>query len=504
MTYLKTRLRPSSRQLFQLLLLICLTVPCGSGNGRPALRAASGAGPAVSGMRSVIPGDQPAPRGSGPVVPGAWSLPVGDQPAAPGDKRPLAFPGAEGFGKYTTGGRGGRVIIVSNLNDSGEGSLRKAIRVKEPRVIVFAVSGTIALESPLDINHGNLTIAGQSAPGGGICLKNFATNIKADNVIIRYLRFRLGDESRQESDAFGGTNGRSGIIIDHCSVSWSTDECASFYRNRNFTLQWCIISESLNASVHSKGEHGYGGIWGGEGASFHHNLLAHHSSRLPRFSGSSSTLNSPEELVDFRNNVIYNWGHNNTYGGEKGRYNVVNNYYKPGPATRKSVRERIVNPSEPYGKFFVSGNYMAGSPEVTADNWKGGVQCDDPASAFEAKAFPVEEIPVQTAGEAYREVLEDAGASLWRDAVDERVVREVRKGTASYGEKGIINSQKEVGGWPVLKQEPAPADSDRDGMPDKWERRKGLQAGDPSDASRYDLDKQYSNIEVYLNGLVLP
>lgn len=414
----------------------------------------------------------------------------------------LAFPGAEGFGKYAAGGRGGRVIVVSNLNDSGEGSLRQAIRVKEPRIVVFAVSGTIELESPLDINYGNLTIAGQSAPGEGICLKNFATNVKADNVIIRFLRFRLGDESRQESDAFGGTRGRSDIIIDHCSVSWSTDECASFYRNSNFTMQWCIISESLNASVHVKGKHGYGGIWGGEGASFHHNLLAHHSSRLPRFSGSSSTLNSPGELVDFRNNVIYNWGHNNTYGGEKGRYNMVNNYYKPGPATRESVRERIVNPSEPYGKFFVSGNYLAGSPEVSADNWNGGVQCDDPDSAFHAEAFPVETIQTQPAPAAYRDVLKYAGASHRRDAVDKRIVREVRKGTAAYGEKGIIDSQEEVGGWPVLKQEPVPADTDQDGMPDKWERRNGLRPGDASDASGYSLDKQYTNIEVYLNSLV--
>lgn len=419
-----------------------------------------------------------------------------------GSMRAPAFPGAEGFGKYATGGRGGRVIVVTNLNDSGEGSLRKAIRVKEPRIIVFAVSGTIDLESPLDINYGNLTIAGQSAPGDGICLRNFSTNIKAGNVIVRYLRFRLGDESRQESDAFGGTKGRSDIMIDHCSVSWSTDECASFYRNSDFTMQWCIISESLSLSVHTKGRHGFGGIWGGKGASFHHNLLAHHSSRLPRFSGSSSTRNSPDELVDFRNNVIYNWGYNNTYGGEKGRYNMVNNYYKPGPATKESVRERIVNPSEPYGQFFVSGNYVAGSREVTADNWNGGVQCEGPDAAFHAGEFPVEAIRTQNAADAYRDVLKYAGASLHRDAVDKRIVREVRKGTATYGANGIIDSQQNVGGWPVLEQGAVPADSDRDGMPDQWERRKRLRPDDPSDASEHTLDARYTNVEVYLNSLV--
>src|SRR6187549_1210209 len=279
-------------------------------------------------------------------------------------EKSLAFPGADGFGKYATGGRGGAVYIVSNLNDEGPGSLREAVKKKGPRTILFSVSGTIELKSPLFINSGDVTIAGQSASGDGICLRDYPVSINADNVIIRFIRFRLGDVTKLQEDAFGGTKSKSRIIIDHCSMSWSTDECASFYRNKDFTLQWCIISESLNQSVHEKGEHGYGGIWGGEGASFHHNLLAHHTSRMPRFSGSNTTPNSPEELVDFRNNIIYNWQINNTYGGERGRYNVVNNYYKPGPST-KSKKPWILNPSSPYGKFFVTGNCLYGNDVIS-------------------------------------------------------------------------------------------------------------------------------------------
>lgn len=416
--------------------------------------------------------------------------------------QPLAFPGAEGFGKYTTGGRGGSVLVVTNLNDDGPGSLREAIRKKGPRIIVFAVSGYIDLKSPLFINNPDVTIAGQTAPGDGITLRHYPLKVSTENVIIRYLRFRLGDVSKIEEDAISGIRQKN-IIIDHCSVSWATDECASFYGNENFTMQWCIISESLNSSVHSKGDHGYGGIWGGRKATFHHNLIAHHNSRLPRFSGSASVPNAPDELVDFRNNVIYNWMNNNTYGGEKGRYNVVNNYYKPGPSTKSSRKARILDPSVPYGKFFVAGNVLEGFENITRNN-KLGITNNAADSALVSKSFEVERINEHSARQAFELVLLGAGASLVRDAVDLRIVEEVKNGTASFGKNkdGIIDSQNDVGGWPELKTVPAPTDSDNDGMPDDWEQKNRLNPNDASDAARYTLSKTYTNIEVYINGLV--
>lgn len=288
-------------------------------------------------------------------------------------------------------------------------------------------------------------------------------------------------------------------------MSWTTDECASFYDNENFTMQWCLIAESLNKSVHEKGEHGYGGIWGGLGASFHHNLIAHHNSRNPRFCGARYHKQPKRELVDFRNNVIYNWGINSAYGGEQGNHNMVNNYYKPGPATPTKLQNRLINPWQPYGKFYVSGNVVVGDTVVSRNNLLGGVQCDHPDSVLATQPFLVETIAEQTAQEAYEQVLTKAGASYRRDATDARIANDVRTGTASFGsqKKGIIDSQKDVGGWVTLKQKPAPADTDADGMPDQWETDKGLDPGNPADASQLTLDEKYTNIEVYLNGLVL-
>lgn len=411
----------------------------------------------------------------------------------------LAFPGADGFGKFTTGGRGGKVLVVTNLNDNGPGSLRDMIQKKEPRIIVFAVAGNIKLESSLDINYGNLTIAGQSAPGGGITLQGYPIKVKGDNVIIRYIRSRLGDELKVQDDAMSAIRVKD-VIIDHCSLSWATDECGSFYDNENFTLQWTILSESLNKSIHEKGEHGYGGIWGGKRASFLYNLLADHNSRNPRFNGARYHKEPAKEWVDFRNNVIYNWKGNSSYAGEEGQYNIVNNYYKAGPAT-KSNRDRIVEPYEPYAKFYVNGNVVAGFENVTLDN-SLGIQGVDPSQVEVNEVFDFAGVNTMSAKDAFKVVLENAGANYSRDTIDKRIVEEVASGENQFGINGIINSQSEVGGWPMLNQGKAKLDSDQDGMPDEWETKNGLDPKNSSDSKGFDLDKNYSNVEVYLNSLL--
>ncbi|HDR50573.1 MAG TPA: pectate lyase [Mariniphaga anaerophila] len=419
-----------------------------------------------------------------------------------------AFPGAQGGGMFVTGGRGGDVYVVSSLEDNtSEGTLRWAVNKEGPRTIVFAVSGTIFLNSELRINNGDLTIAGQSAPGGGITLANYSVRVAADNIIIRFLRFRMGDDKAYEGDAIWGRRQKD-IIIDHCSMSWCTDECASFYDNENFTLQWSIVAESLNESVHGKGAHGYGGLWGGYNASFHHNLLAHHKSRNPRFYGIRDGIE--REKAEMVNNVIYNWGSNSAYGGEGGEYNIINNYYKAGPAT-KSNRSRIFEAyyEGTYGKFYLNGNYVEGFEDVTADNWLGFdlKSGGNKESLKVVTPFDITEVDFTSPQEAYEKVLEHAGASLWRDAVDERIVEETASGTATFGGSwgaglGIIDTQGTVGGWPDLEAGEAPVDSDNDGMPDAWEIEKGLDPSDPADANGYDLSSYYTNLEVYLNNLV--
>ena len=427
----------------------------------------------------------------------------------------LAFPGAEGFGRFTTGGRGGIVYEVTNLNNTGPGSLRQGLEMSGARTIVFRVSGTIDLATDIKIRNGNLTIAGQTAPGDGITIKGSGLVIDANNIIIRYIRIRPGDITGRELDALWGRQ-RSDIIIDHCSLSWSTDEVGSFYDNERFTLQWCILSESLYESVHGKGRHGYGGIWGGKnGATFHHNLLAHHTSRNPRFNGARYTTTTETEFVDFRNNVIYNWGSNSAYGGEGGNHNIIANYYKPGPATQSGAKQyRIVDPdfsaTVPLGKWYVAENYVAGNATVTADNWSGGVQGLTATQLAEARVevpFAAAPVTTQTAVDAFESVLEHVGVSHRRDPIDMRIVEETRTGTATYGGvygagKGIIDTQETVGGWPELEEGTAPVDTDKDGMPDEWELANGLNIADPADRNG-DLDEDgYTNLEEYLNSLV--
>ena len=444
----------------------------------------------------------------------------------------FAFPGAEGAGKNTTGGRGGRVIKVTNLNDSGPGSLRAATDATGARIVVFEVSGNIKLRSRLQIRNGDITIAGQTAPGDGICLQDYETNITASNVIIRYLRFRLGDTNVAtiESDALWGREIEN-IVLDHCSMSWSIDEVSSFYHTKNFTMQWCTITESMNNSGHAKGAHGYGGIWGGSPASFHHNLIAHHTNRNPRFDGGLRYSNGSgtgigkygRDRVDFRNNVIYNWSGNSVYGGENGEYNIVNNYYKFGPATPSNRRNRIMqvskdnataapNPSAyglGYGAFYITGNYVFGNTTVTANNWIGGVDFDSGitrAMAERTAPFDVLGIPVHTAEQAFEKVLDYVGASLRRDAIDTRIVGEVRNGTATFSGsvsrlQGIIDKQSDVGGWPTLLSLNPLMDTDGDGMPDTWEIERKL-SPTVANANGKDLSTGYDNIEVYLNSIV--
>ena len=464
------------------------------------------------------------------------------------EEKTPAFPGAEGFGRYVTGGRGGNVYHVTSLADDGsEGTLRWALGKSGVKTIVFDVSGTIHLQSSLDISIGNVTIAGQTAPGDGICVADYPVSIKANNVIVRYMRFRLGNKNVLANgadgwDGFGGFD-QQDWIIDHCSVSWSIDECLSVLGNKNTTVQWCLVAQSLVNSGHSKGAHGYGGNWGGSGASFHHNLIAHHGSRTPRLGPRPTT--QLDERMDMRNNVIYNFGGNGCYGGEGMNVNIVNNYYKPGPGSptdKKGYRiagigirtNTYVNTYPAYapalhlwGKYYVTGNYNSKYPQLNQDNWTYGIinQIDasgcDGTFTQETKdsiklAEPIDYILTTThsAADAYDRVLDFAGASLHRDSFDELMVSDTRNGKATYTgsglSKGFVNSQDDNkpsdadaswSAWPTLASKEAPKDTDGDGMPDEWELANALDPTNPKDGKTIGADG-YSNLENYLNSLV--
>lgn len=505
----------------------------------------------------------------------------------------LAFPEAEGFGKYTIGGRGGHVITVNTLDDYAtgeeaiEGSLRwalnqyvrtdsvyqtyaskvdgsdslvkKPITVYEPLTIVFNVSGTIWLKEELRIKRDYLTIAGQSAPGDGICIAGnsvivngatggemFHWGPRRRDVIIRYLRFRPGPPRDADGNITGSfvtygldVENYENVIIDHCTITWANEECLAIYDTKNTTVQWCIVAEGLYSAGHAKGNRSYGGVWGGQFATYHHNLLAHQNSRVARFNGARA--HDTIAVIDYRNNVIYNWGSNNSaYGAEveirtpetRNELNMVNNYYKQGPATSKG---RTVKSSEKahriviidqdsaswnagyHSRHYITGNYVTEFPTVSSNNWNYGVQFSKVPykndstlanSLFRAADYSPEVAAIQpalleTAEESYANVLENVGA-MRRDWQDARLIDEVRNGTASgsgkYGkEKGIIDTPDTIGGWPELTGEPY-TDTDGDGIPDTWETEHGLDPNLASDGAQI-TESGYSNLEIYLNSL---
>ena len=476
----------------------------------------------------------------------------------------LAFPGAEGGGRMTTGGRDGVVYKVTSLDDYNEGetpidgTLRYGIEiVKGPRNIIFEVGGYIDLKRPIYLNdYPHLSIWGQTAPGDGITIKgyNFSFNLNGGdvqvgdngslNVILRFLRFRPGDTHQDYGeDAIGGRYFKD-AIIDHITAGWSVDETLTFYGVKDFTAQWCIASESLNISNHAKGPHGYGAMFSGDNASFHHILLAHHGSRCPRI----SDLSAPGErgaydysgYFDVRNNVYYNWsdGGFGCYGGKYATFNLTDCYYKPGPATGTGYKSYRVLSTDPTARAYINGNYIEGNSKVTADNWTDGVWAqfdksivaegvsDEEKQAMRMADYqPYSKVTTHTPQDAYENVLDYAGASLKRDAIDERIVHEVRTGTAPhFGSKesyydeeynlvtveehkpGIIDTPTDAGGYPELKSGYVWPDTDNDGIPDIWEIAYGLNPVNDDDAKQISTDVdpngRYSNLEVYLHNLV--
>lgn len=428
--------------------------------------------------------------------------PVRAQASAPS---PVAFPGAEGAGRTSLGGRGGRVLRVTNLNDSGPGSLRAAVQADGPRTVIFDIGGTIRLASPLTIRRGRITLAGQTAPGGGITVRDYPLVAAADDIVIRHIRSRLGDESRTESDAVSIERGRR-VILDHVSASWSVDETLSVgsrydppeHGIYDVTVQWSVIAESLNASGHAKGEHGYGSlVRGGHGArmTFHHNLWAAHRARMPRPGNYNPPSVDPEgPRFEFRENVFHDWGGSHSgYNADTeslSAYAFIGNVYIPGP---DSAGRWAFEESNPLARAWFEGNAMHGA--VPADAWSLVKDSDRPNYRMAARPDWAEPA-TGTAAEVEAAVLAHAGAGRVRDAVDERIIAGVRARSLR-----IIDSPSQVGGWPVLEAGTPWVDGDGDGMPDSWERANGLNPADATDGPADRNGDGWTNLEDWLNSL---
>jgi hypothetical protein len=425
-----------------------------------------------------------------------------------------AFASAEGHGRLAAGGRGGRVIAVTTLDDSGPGSLREAIEAEGPRTIVFRVGGTISLKSKLIVRHPYVTIAGQTAPGDGICVRGYTFGcLGGHDVVIQHVRIRVGDESGETQDGTGLASSDHSII-DHCSVSWSIDEGVSSRGGKNITVQRCLVAEALNIANHRKYQpgkgHSFAGSISGDVGSFHHNLLAHCAGRNWSLAGGLSRGGKFAGRLDIRNNVVYNWESRTTDGGVKA-LTFVGNYYLPGPATRvfHLVKPDTGTPADPQ-QYFIAGNRMVDRPQFDADNWANGgvvVSAEAVPTIRLDRPFCESLITEESADAAYESVMADVGAN--RPALDEhdrRILREVAGRTFTFkgsrgGLPGIIDTQADVGGWPELKSGPALADTDGDGMADEWERAEGLDPANAADGNHIRAGSDWTNLERYLDHL---
>ncbi|MBP1614477.1 MAG: polysaccharide lyase family 1, candidate pectate lyase [Bacteroidetes bacterium] len=471
-----------------------------------------------------------------PYIP--WAARPTDLPQA---KIP-SFPGAEGGGMYSFGGRGGKVITVTNLNDRGPGSFREACETGGARIVVFNVSGIIRIKTPIIVRAPYITIAGQTAPGDGVCLAGESFWVNTHDVVVRHMRFRRGETNvGRRDDSFGG-NPVGNIMIDHCSCTWGLDENISFYRHMfspgegykdlklptvNVTIQNTISAKALDTYNHA-----FGSTLGGENCSFMRNLWASNAGRNPSIGWNG--------VFNFVNNVTYNWVHRSVDGGDyTALYNIINNYYKPGPLTPKDtpVGHRILKPESGrsklgyyvFGRVYCNGNIMEGYDAISKNNWAGGVQVQEQPNTDGYtenmrwnEPFPMPSLTIMPAKDAYKFVIKNAGATIpSRDIVDQRIIEEVETGKAYYKEgldpnsfyqfehrrlpndsykKGVITEIEQMGGYPEYKGTPY-VDTDKDGMPDAWEKANGLNPNDSSDANKDCTGDGYTNIEKYINGI---